>query len=232
LRRLLFNLLALGSLVLVLLAGLAWGLSYGRPLDWYALRTEHHPSWLPGETSDGRRPAGIIARKTDPSLPQGYWRAWWLRSLDGRITLLHQDAGVGALGGALTDPPTRLYVLGYVASGSLQRQQRGNMESLAAFVIVREPAVQPFHWYERWGFSWVRTTSTRPNAIPGVYARAWAVTIPHWLLIVLGLPLPLLWFWNRRQSKRWAKAGLCIGCGYDLRASPGRCPECGQEPSS
>jgi hypothetical protein len=51
-------------------------------------------------------------------------------------------------------------------------------------------------------------------------------------LIFVGYGSTALSKWAARRDRQRAEAGLCVRCGYDLRASPGRCPECGASVSS
>lgn len=54
--------------------------------------------------------------------------------------------------------------------------------------------------------------------------------IPYWMLVLPFLILPTAWIGavrKDRQRTRRIASGLCGSCGYDLRGSDGRCPECG-----
>ena len=50
---------------------------------------------------------------------------------------------------------------------------------------------------------------------------------PYWAAAVASGLLPGLWAWRRSRTRRTRALGHCTACGYDLRASPDRCPECG-----
>ena len=51
--------------------------------------------------------------------------------------------------------------------------------------------------------------------------------VPFWLLTVLFLSPPLTSAFNFARRRCRQGLGQCVHCGYDLRASKDRCPECG-----
>jgi hypothetical protein len=68
-------------------------------------------------------------------------------------------------------------------------------------------------WYER------HETYTR---------RMWEVAIPLWAITAIVAAPAAYWILRRRTAH---PTGHCTSCGYDLRATPDRCPECGTIPA-
>jgi hypothetical protein len=55
-----------------------------------------------------------------------------------------------------------------------------------------------------------------------------AVLVPYWALVIPLAILPLAAFRRLILRIRRKRRGQCLACGYDLRQSPERCPECGR----
>jgi hypothetical protein len=51
--------------------------------------------------------------------------------------------------------------------------------------------------------------------------------LPHWFTAVVFAILPTTRLISYIRRRRRVRAGHCATCGYDLRATPERCPECG-----
>jgi len=62
-----------------------------------------------------------------------------------------------------------------------------------------------------------------------VYISGSVLILPLWIPTVLFGIWPTIALVRLRRHRRRRKLGLCLKCGYDLRASKDRCPECGTE---
>ena len=95
-----------------------------------------------------------------------------------------------------------------------------------AFYPIMNPS------FERCGFAAGRgpiTTFGLRSSGGGAIPQGWVtvLVLPHWFLAgLLSLPAAAGWTARARKARR-RRHGRCMQCGYDLRATPDRCPECG-----
>lgn len=116
-------------------------------------------------------------------------------------------------------------------SANYQEAMNGLAPSpLFTIVYARSPGFHGFYadTYVApiFGLSAVFGPSTGSDDFGTVVAHR--MVFPQWFVALLFAILPAVWMAMRVLSAcRGPRDGVCASCGYDLRASKDRCPECG-----
>ena len=72
---------------------------------------------------------------------------------------------------------------------------------------------------------------------PSFFTGFSSLQISWWLIVAVSAVAPLIWgwqagkWWRRMRLVRLEAGQICTRCGYDMRATPERCPECGKVPT-
>lgn len=140
-----------------------------------------------------------------------------------RLIFLNSDCGRLALGTGILD----------VLHGDLYR---GGF----TFCHIAPSRRPPAYWDEREGDPddpspppmppwWTRFGFGVQHDLQNDCSDQITIAAPHWFIVLLTFLLPALCVKRFRLGLGRAQ-GICKGCGYDLRATPDRCPECGAVP--
>jgi hypothetical protein len=87
------------------------------------------------------------------------------------------------------------------------------------------------HRTTRFGFGWLSTTSPSFDPFEGRVRtlQIAALVVPDAAVVGVTAFLPAAYLFKLIRGRR--RPGCCRACGYDRRATPERCPECGMEPA-
>ncbi len=171
---------------------------------------------------------------------RSYWRsdAWWFSDVEERAEsrrvrtlLVYSGAGRVQLGigrdilyGAQPSRPSHWFsylVNRGPANPANTAVTAGWVKKFAGFGVINDWEVIPTgSAIKRW-----IAVSGGTLVIRESFRSVWA---PHWFLAVVFAICPLrrVYLWRRVRVR--SRGGRCLKCGYDMRGSGERCPECGE----
>ena len=159
----------------------------------------------------------------------GVWvRSHWVRDWV-RFQAVHGGAAFSRDRGEALTYPGVLYVALYRTNYAADSTP-GLREGVARDDGVRWDTLDGRGWNpyfatraQRMGFMYQQSGSTLGAGFATTHVAA-----PFWALALATAVVPVLRILRRVLRRRLQRRGLCPSCGYDLRASPERCPECGE----
>ena len=177
----------------------------------------------------------------------------------GRRLIRYTLVGLTVLSAALCVAAVVLWVRsywwydqGYVTAGARRLGLQSGSGNVAVVWHRADPSRPPYGWdtgrgwgpytgrgYEPYRAFWAsgaRRTGLHMAVVSVGSASSEPVrSLVAWYgFVALPLAAPTLVriFVHARNRRRVSRSGLCPACGYDLRATPERCPECGAVPEA
>ena len=104
--------------------------------------------------------------------------------------------------------------------------------NLLAFGMEMATWTKPPHYLLGFGFDYVSLNlgAAGPAAMSGTHKMT-RIVVPFWFLMLLSATPVLLQLRRSVRLRSCRRRQRCFQCGYDLRATPDRCPECGTTPA-
>jgi hypothetical protein len=145
---------------------------------------------------------------------RSHWRSDYYKPTSRRLCVFTQP---GALWFTFASRPynTRPGYASEQATSGFDRQNR-------SWAPDARPSTNGYAGYSYRGGGFACFWFTQTNYTPP--CRFTYVGVPMWSIVIFAALAPALWLRSRRAAPL---PGHCKQCGYDLRATPELCPECG-----